>query len=131
MIRLILVAVVFLFEGIAQGQSDSIIGEVQHPGTYPLSNGTSVIQALLAAGGPTRFASPANTSVIRDNREIHVNLRNVLNGKAPDIPLMDGDKVRIPMVDPNQPRMRKKEWQLINPGIFVGMLFANYEAPLR
>jgi len=110
--RLTLLAAVVVFEGIALGQSYSVAGQINHPGTYSLSERSSILRAISGAGGLTRAANPEKVVIIRENREIPVNVRNVLNGKARDIALLDGDAVLVPeRVPANQP-------YLIAPAIF-------------
>ncbi len=110
--RLALLAAVFGLGGIALGQGYSVTGEVNHPGTYPLSERSSIMRAISLAGGLTKAANPENVVIIRENREIPVNVKSVMNGKAKDIALLDGDAVIVPVRVPgNQP-------YLIAPSIF-------------
>jgi polysaccharide export outer membrane protein len=65
-----------------------ILGEVQRPGSQPLRNGTTLMQALALAGGFTPFASTNNISVIRgsnNNTEIFkIRYKDIVSGKKPD-----------------------------------------------
>jgi protein involved in polysaccharide export with SLBB domain len=76
--RLLLTAAIFLCEGIALGQSFSVIGEVQHPGNFPLTKSTSVLQAIAAAGGLTNISSTKKAVIIRDGGNVPVNLKKSL-----------------------------------------------------
>jgi polysaccharide export outer membrane protein len=78
-----------------------VLGEVAHPGAYPVRGPIDVLQALALAGGPTEYANRGAIVVIRradDGREAryHVNYREVLSGKAQAIRLIPGDTVFVP-----------------------------------
>src|SRR6202023_204954 len=72
--RLTLLAAVVVLEGIALGQNYFVSGEVTHPGTYPLSDRSSMMRAISVAGGLTKVANPEKIVIIRENREIPVNV---------------------------------------------------------
>ena len=77
-----------------------VVGEVQHPGAYPLTGALSVIQALALAGGPTEFASRGRMVVIRSENgkpeRYKVDFDDVMSGKADAITLMPGDTIYVP-----------------------------------
>jgi polysaccharide export outer membrane protein len=78
-----------------------VLGEVAHPGAYPVRGRVSVVQALALAGGPTEFANQRAVVVIRaaeDGRErrYKVDAREVLAGNAQPIVLEPGDTVFVP-----------------------------------
>jgi polysaccharide export outer membrane protein len=78
-----------------------VLGEVAHPGAYPVRGAVSVIQALALAGGPTEYANRGGIVVIRhgdDGKEsrYNVNYREVVSGKAQAIQLIPGDTVFVP-----------------------------------
>lgn len=78
-----------------------VMGEVVHPGAFPVRGPTNVIQALALAGGPTEFASPRSVVVIRpmkDGKEqrFKVDARDVIAGNARAISLQPGDTVFVP-----------------------------------
>lgn len=77
-----------------------VLGEVAHPGAFPVRGAVSVIQALALAGGPTEFANQRSVVVIRDQNGKHarykVDCREVLAGNAPAIALVPGDTVFVP-----------------------------------
>jgi polysaccharide export outer membrane protein len=79
-----------------------VLGEVAHPGAYPLAGDLSVIQALAIAGGPTEFARRGGVVVIRrspgqrDPARFKVDYDDVVAGKAPAITLLAGDTVFVP-----------------------------------
>jgi len=60
-----------------------------------LSKGATVLAAISLAGGPTRSARPENTVIVRQNRQIPINLKSLMLGRTMDVPLLDGDEVRV------------------------------------
>lgn len=77
-----------------------VLGEVAHPGAYPVKGGLSVLQALALAGGPTEFAAKSDIMVIRsrDGKESRykVDYAQVVDGRAKAIQLVPGDTVYVP-----------------------------------
>ena len=80
----------------------NVIGEVVRPGTLPLQANTTLVQAVLAAGGPQTWrASNTNVELVRINRNgtatrqrFALNLsQGASNTKNP--PLRDGDTVVV------------------------------------
>ncbi len=94
-----------------RGVEVTILGEVQRPGFYPLTD-PSVATALLTAGGATRTSDLRAIRVQRQIRRdgtlveetVDVDLFTPLKeGSAlPDVRLEDGDVVVIPELDPGQ-----------------------------
>jgi polysaccharide export outer membrane protein len=78
-----------------------VLGEVAHPGAYPVRGRITVVQALALAGGPTEFANDRRVVVIRSGSDgkqtrYKVDAREVLAGNAPALPLQPGDTVFVP-----------------------------------
>ncbi len=77
-----------------------VLGEVQHPGAFPVRGPVSILQALALAGGPTEFANQRAVVVIRPDgtkqARYKVDCREVLAGNAPAIALEPGDTVFVP-----------------------------------
>ncbi len=78
-----------------------VLGEVAHPGAYPVRGRITVLQALALAGGPTEFANDRKVVVIRNAADgkqtrFKVDARDVLAGNAPALPLLPGDTVFVP-----------------------------------
>ena len=78
-----------------------VLGEVAHPGAYPVRGSMNVLQALALSGGPTEYANRGSIVVIRhgnDGKEsrYHVNYRQIISGKAQAIQLVPGDTVFVP-----------------------------------
>jgi polysaccharide export outer membrane protein len=60
----------------------SVLGEVRKPGPYPVDPGTSLLQLLTLAGGPTENADMRKARVVREGRAFGVNLESALAGSA-------------------------------------------------
>ena len=60
----------------------SVLGEVRAPNVYPVDPGTSLLQLLTVAGGPTDRARLQETRVIRDGRAFRVDMESGLKGSA-------------------------------------------------
>lgn len=78
-----------------------VLGEVNHPGAYPVRGTMNVLQALALAGGPTEWANRGGIVVIRHadsgkESRYNVNYREVVSGKAQAIQLIPGDTVFVP-----------------------------------
>ena len=77
-----------------------VTGEVTRPGAFPLLPKMTALQAISSAGGFTQFANPKKRYVLRTENGKQVkhpfNYKEVLNGKAEDIPLLPGDTLVVP-----------------------------------
>ena len=60
----------------------SVLGEVRSPNVYPVDPGTSLLQLLTVAGGPTDRARLDDTRVIRDGHAFKVDMESGLRGSA-------------------------------------------------
>lgn len=82
-----------------------INGKVNRPGqhriTLPASGKVGVYEAILIAGGLSRFADNTKVHVLRNDgegkrRKIPVNIASIENGETADPPIGDGDIVVVP-----------------------------------
>lgn len=77
-----------------------VIGKVNRPGQYPMSQPTSVLQALSVAGGMTTYASENSIKVIRshDNQAFEFRYGDIEDGEnlEQNIMLKSGDVVLVP-----------------------------------
>lgn len=77
-----------------------LMGEVGHPGTYPLNGKKTVLQLLAEAGGIGPFAKPDSTYVLRQvngkKERIAIHYRKAIVGNSPDPELLPGDIVVVP-----------------------------------
>jgi polysaccharide biosynthesis/export protein len=81
-----------------------VIGEVHRPGGFALHDreSMSVLQALSLAEGLNTTAGANHAKILRPDEktgrktEIAVNVKNILEGKNPDVPLLPDDVLFIP-----------------------------------
>jgi len=77
----------------------TILGQVQKPGSFPLSPGMTLLQAVSMAGGFTAIAqkSRVNLSRIKDGKAttVVVNVESIYQGKDEDISLQSGDRIYV------------------------------------
>ena len=78
-----------------------VVGDVAHPSGFIIADNTlSVLKALALAGGGTRTSSLNNARILRQTpsgvQEIRVHLKKVLQAKAADTPLVNGDVLFVP-----------------------------------
>jgi len=79
-----------------------VVGQVAHPQEIPYREGMTVLDAVLAVGGLSQFASGNRSRIVRieNGKEtvIHVKLDNLVNGGDvhQNIPLKPGDVLVVP-----------------------------------
>jgi polysaccharide export outer membrane protein len=73
-------------------------GEVNHPGEFLLDRPTTILEAISKAGGLQDFANKKKIYVLRGDKKIPFNYKEVINGKnmAQNIPLEPGDHIFVP-----------------------------------
>lgn len=80
-----------------------VIGAVERPGAFPLTtDATSVLEALASAGGLGARADAKHARLLRGGapearEELALNLKRVVEGRDPDVPLEAGDVVFVPV----------------------------------
>jgi polysaccharide export outer membrane protein len=82
-----------------------VIGAVRKPGAYVLGEyrSLSALQILALAEGPEKTADTKDARIMRvipgsnDRAEIPVDLKTILNGKMPDVPLTADDILFVPV----------------------------------
>lgn len=86
----------------SRSRNFTITGEVNEPGTYPLSDNTTVLKAISVAGGFTRFGSKSKVRILRPRGDrpgytkIEVDVEKVMDGDArADIIIEPGDIIVI------------------------------------
>jgi polysaccharide biosynthesis/export protein len=80
-----------------------VVGESRTPGSYNVSSLSTVINALFAAGGPTKNGSLRDIRLQRGNQQpMRIDLYKFLLGgdKNNDVRLQDGDTIFIPVIGP-------------------------------
>ena len=81
-----------------------VVGAVNRPGGFVIQNDTdqmTTLKALALAGGAKEASKPQDAVIIRkgkagQNREIAVNVKNILSRKAEDVRLLPNDILFIP-----------------------------------
>ena len=78
----------------------SVVGAVAKPGTFPLTTGMTVVQAITLAGGFSNLADRNGTVLTRktDDGTVRYRIRvdKVTSGQSPDFPLAAGDIIYVP-----------------------------------
>lgn len=81
----------------------NILGQVTRPGSYPLTNSATVLDAIAVAGGFRDFAKQKSIYILRQNPDggesrILFNYKNVVKGKSPEqnIKLEPRDTIVVP-----------------------------------
>ena len=79
-----------------------VVGEVGRPGEFVIENPDSmtVMRVIAMAAGPTRMASLTHAKMLRRTpaglQNTELNLKNIIEAKAPDMPLQAEDILFIP-----------------------------------
>jgi polysaccharide export outer membrane protein len=76
-----------------------VLGQVQKPGSFPLTPGFTLIQAISQAGGFNAIANRDRVNLTRKNghqaRTIILSVDAITDGSLPDIPLQAGDTIFV------------------------------------
>jgi len=87
----------------ARSQKFNILGEVEHPGSYPLSRSMTVLDAIAAAGGLRDFAKRSRVYVLRiqgdgSRTTLPFNYKDVIKGRnlSQNVELQPRDTVVVP-----------------------------------
>jgi polysaccharide biosynthesis/export protein len=104
---------------VPRAQMVYVVGQVTRAGGFVLREREtlSALQALALAGGLDHAASPQNARILRKtpgtpattHSEIPVNLKRILAGQAPDLPLASEDILFIPASAPKKAMARMAE----------------------
>ena len=75
-----------------------LVGQISHAGEYPLAVPTTILDAISKAGGLLDFANAKKIYVLRGDKKILFNYKDVSHGKhmEQNIPLEPGDHIFIP-----------------------------------
>lgn len=77
----------------------TLLGQVSKAGSYPLTPGMTLIQAISAAGGLTAIAAGSHVKLIRKapkgTQAAEFDVEAIQEGKAPDVPLQAGDQIFV------------------------------------
>jgi polysaccharide export outer membrane protein len=94
-----------------------VLGEVRKPGAFPIrkEEQVSALQALSLAEGALRTASTGHVVILRRQENsstrthIPVNLKRIMQGKVPDVPLRAEDILFVPNSIPKSATLRGVE----------------------
>jgi protein involved in polysaccharide export with SLBB domain len=77
----------------------TVLGQVQKPGSFPLTPGLSLIQVISLAGGLNAIANKDRVNLTRTNRKgrrtIVLSIDAITEGRSKDIPLQAGDQIYV------------------------------------
>jgi len=77
----------------------TVLGSVQKPGSFPLSPGLSLLQAISQAGGLTSIANKDRINLTRRSKSgastVVISIDAITEGRSPDIPLQAGDSIYV------------------------------------
>lgn len=80
-----------------------VVGEVELPGSYPVSSLATVVNALSAAGGPTKNGSLRTVKLTRKGsppEEIDLYEMFLSGDRSKDVRLQNGDTIFVPVIGP-------------------------------
>ncbi|MEZ4224094.1 MAG: polysaccharide biosynthesis/export family protein [Polyangiaceae bacterium] len=77
----------------------TVLGQVQKPGSFPLTPGMTLIQAVSLAGGLTSIANKDRVNLTRRTKSgtqtVVLSVDAITEGRSKDIPLQAGDSIYI------------------------------------
>lgn len=77
----------------------TLLGQIQKPGSLPLSSGLTLLQAISMSGGFTAIAKSASVRLTRkmngSTLTVVVDVDAITDGRTPDIPLQAGDSIFV------------------------------------
>jgi polysaccharide export outer membrane protein len=76
-----------------------LLGQVAKPGSFPLTPGLTLLQAISLAGGLTQIANDDRVSLTRkvgkSTKTIVLSVDRITEGQAEDVPLAAGDRIYV------------------------------------
>ena len=77
----------------------TVLGEVRKPGSFPLTTGMTLVQAISNAGGLSAIANGDRVNLTRKDKgaatTVVLSFDSITAGKSPDIPLQAGDQIYV------------------------------------
>lgn len=77
----------------------TVLGQVQKPGSFPLTPGLTLVQALSLAGGLNSIANRDRVNLTRKTDDgtmtVVLSFQAITDGRSPDIPLQAGDSIYV------------------------------------
>ena len=76
-----------------------VLGQVQKPGSFPLTPGLTLLQAVSLAGGFNSIANRDRVNLTRrgkqGSRTVTLSAEAITDGQSPDVPLQAGDQIYV------------------------------------
>jgi polysaccharide export outer membrane protein len=77
-----------------------ILGEIAHPGSFPMPSGMTLLRAISLAGGFNAMAKRTHVTVRRrvkgGTQAATVSVEDIIDNRVPDPPLQAGDSINVP-----------------------------------
>jgi protein involved in polysaccharide export with SLBB domain len=77
----------------------TVLGEVKKPGSFPLTTGMTLVQAISDAGGLSAIANGDRVNLTRKDKgsstTVVLSFDAITAGRSPDIPLQAGDQIYV------------------------------------
>jgi len=77
----------------------TVLGQVQRPGSFSLTPGMTIVQAISNAGGLNAIANGERVNLTRKDRQrtttVVLSFDSITDGRSPDIPLQAGDQIYV------------------------------------
>lgn len=77
----------------------TVLGQVRKPGSFPLTTGMTLVQAISDAGGLSAIANGERVNLTRkvdgSSTTVVLSFDSITEGKSPDIPLQAGDQIYV------------------------------------
>jgi len=71
-------------------------GEVLAPGQFPLTSGTTLLQAIASARGYSAFAWKTKVTITRYDKVYRYNMKEIEKDPSKDVKIKAGDVIRVP-----------------------------------
>ncbi|WP_372806817.1 polysaccharide biosynthesis/export family protein [Pontiella sp.] len=71
-------------------------GEVNQPGQFPLTTGTTLLQAIAGARGYTAFAWKTKVTISRHGKIYRFNMKELEKDPSKDVKIEAGDVIKVP-----------------------------------
>ena len=77
----------------------TVLGQVQRPGSFPLTPGMTLVQAISNAGGLNAIANGDRVNLTRKDKQgattVVLSFDSITDGSSPDLPLQVGDQIYV------------------------------------
>lgn len=82
-----------------KSKSITVLGQVQKPGSFPLTPGLTLLQAVSQAGGFTSIANKDRVNLTRQSKNgrktVVLSVDAITDGRSPDLHLQAGDSIYV------------------------------------